>query len=235
MAQSAAGETEHLATGREGPAIIAHGGGNALDSARGFVAAGADFLEVDLWLHRGRLEARHERRVRFLPLLVERWYLRRVPHPHYGFAELLSAVAGSPAGIFLDLKNGGIEAVAALEQAVAATPAPPRLVASSQQWSTLRALSFHLPTIETFYSVDVSAKLDLFRAVADRDSRPRGISCRHTLLTEPVVRELASRGLLVVAWTVDDPHRARQLVDWGVHGITTHRVAEMRAEFVPRP
>ena len=36
MAQSAAGETEHLATGREGPAIIAHGGGNALDSARGF-------------------------------------------------------------------------------------------------------------------------------------------------------------------------------------------------------
>jgi len=88
---------------------------------------------------------------------------------------------------------------------------------------------------DTFYSVDVSAKLDLFRAVADRDSRPRGISCRHTLLTEPVVRELASRGLLVVAWTVDDPHRARQLVDWGVHGITTHRVAEMRAEFVPRP
>lgn len=109
--------------------------------------------------------------------------------------------------------------------------ARPRIVASSQQWATLRALSVHLPEVDTFYSVDVPAKLDLFRSVTDRDGRPAGVSCRHSLLTRALVRELIDRGLMVVAWTVDDPVRARELVEWGVHGITTHRVAEMRAEF----
>jgi len=104
---------EHLVPGRSGPAIIAHGGGNSVDRVRDYVAAGADYLEVDLWIHRGRFEARHERRVRMLPLLFEKWYLRRVPSAHYGLAELLEAAAGSSAGLFLDLKNGGAEAAGA--------------------------------------------------------------------------------------------------------------------------
>ena len=62
--------------------------------------------------------------------------------------------------------------------------------------------------------------------------RPRGVSCKHTLLDRRTVRSLHDRGLLVVAWTVDDLDRARDLVSWGVDGLTTHKVEEMRAEFV---
>jgi glycerophosphoryl diester phosphodiesterase len=230
MAQSASA-FEHFLPGRSGPAIIAHGGGNSLDRVRDYVAAGADYLEVDLWIHRGRFEARHERRVRMLPLLFEKWYLRRVPRPHYGLAELLEAAAGSSAGIFLDLKNGGAEAAGAISRVLAATVSAPRLVASSQQWRALRAIAEQLPEIDTFYSIDVRAKLDLFLSVSDRDVRPRGVSCRHSLLSAATVQKLRDRGLLIVAWTVDDTARARELVEWGVHGITTHRVAEMHKEF----
>lgn len=230
MAQSASAFA-HFLPGRSAPAIIAHGGGNSVDHVRDYVAAGADYLEVDLWIHRGRFEARHERRVRMLPLLFEKWYLRRVPSPHYGLVELLEAAAGSSAGIFLDLKNGGAEAAGAISRVIAATATTPRIVASSQQWKALRAVAAELPQVDTFYSIDVHAKLDLFLSVSDRDVRPRGVSCRHTLLTAPVVRRLRDRGLLVVAWTVDDTERARELVDWGVHGITTHRVAEMHETF----
>jgi glycerophosphoryl diester phosphodiesterase len=88
------------------------------------------------------------------------------------------------------------------------------------------------PEVDAFYSIDVQAKLNLFRSVVDRDARPRGVSCRHTLLSKPVIADLHKRGLLVVAWTVDDLERARELVSWGVDGLTTHRVAEMSAEFV---
>jgi glycerophosphoryl diester phosphodiesterase len=228
MAQSAPA-LQHLLPGRSGPAIIAHGGGNSLDRVRDYVAAGADYLEVDLWLHRGRFEARHERRVRLLPLLFEKWYLRRVPSPHYGLAELLEAAAGSSAGIFLDLKNGGASAAEALAAVIAGTEHQPRIIASSQQWKALRAIAERLPAVDTFYSIDVRAKLDLFLSVSDRDMRPRGVSCRHTLLTGPIVRQLIDRGLLVVAWTVDDIERARELAGWGVHGLTTHRVAGMHA------
>lgn len=223
-----------LVPGRDGPAIIAHGGGNDGVRVTGALAQHPDYLEVDLWLHRGRFEARHERRVFSLPILFEKWYLRRLPREAFGLQELVSAAAGSGAGIFLDFKDGHRATAEVLAAVIAAAGgAPPRFAASSQEWRTLRAVRDLVPGVTAFYSIDVPAKLDLFLAVMDRDVRPDGVSCRHTLLTAPIVAELHRRGLVVVAWTVDDLERARELVAWGVDGITTHRVAEMRAEFVP--
>ncbi|MGB4861124.1 MAG: glycerophosphodiester phosphodiesterase [Tepidiformaceae bacterium] len=221
-----------LTPGRDGPAIIAHGGGNNLATARKFLDAGADYLEVDLWLHKGRFEARHERRMRWLPLLFEKWYLSRPARGDYGLAQLLAECEERGAGVFLDLKNGGAASAALLRTTIATSGHSGRVVASSQQWRTLRAINEITPDVDSFYSIDVQAKLDLFRSVVDRDTRPRGVSCRHSLLSRRVVRELHDRGLLVVAWTVDEMDRARELVDWGVDGLTTHNVAEMRTEFV---
>lgn len=220
-----------LVPGRAGPAIIAHGGGNTLGEAREYAKAGADYLEVDLWLHNGRFEARHERRFAWLPFLYEKWYLRRLPRDRHGLEELLRESAGHGAGIFLDLKNGGPAAAALLRRILTASPHPDRIVASSQQWLMLRALRDMVPEVDAFYSIDVRAKLDLLLSVVDRDDHPRGVSCRHSLLSERTVRKLHDRGLQVVAWTVDDMERARELVSWGVDGLTTHRVAEMRGEF----
>lgn len=225
-------DLRELVPGRAGPAIIAHGGGNTVSSVHDYLAEGADFLEVDLWLRGGYFEARHERRVRWLPVLFEKWYLRRVPRGRYGLDELLSETVDHGAGIFLDLKNGGEQAAALLRRVLARGELPRRVVASSQQWRALRAIRETLPEVDAFYSIDVRAKLDLFLSVNDRDARPAGISCRHSLLTKSIVDRLHRRGLLVVAWTVDDIDRARELVAWGVDGLTTHKVREMREEFV---
>lgn len=221
-----------LAPGHSGPAIIAHGGGNTVALAHDFLHQGADFLEVDLWLRAGQFEARHERRMRWLPLLFEKWYLRRVPGARYGLDELLQETAEHDTGIFLDLKNGGVNAANLLRRVLGRTAHPRRVVASSQQWLALRSIRELLPEVEAFYSIDVRAKLDLFLSVTDRDTRPRGVSCRHSLLSERTIEQLHAKGLLVVAWTVDDVERARDLVRWGVDGLTTHRVREMRTEFV---
>lgn len=221
-----------LVAGRDGPAIIAHGGGNTAVRVHDYLHHGADYLEVDLWMHRGRFEARHERRLRWVPLLFEKWYLKRIPNPNFGLDELLAETAGHGAGIFLDLKNGGAQGAALLRRVLNATRHPERVVASSQQWRTLRAIREILPDVDAFYSIDVRAKLELFLSIVDRDTRPRGVSCRHSLLTRRTVEDLHARGLLVVAWTVDDMDRARELVSWGVDGLTTHNVAEMCREFV---
>ena len=108
------------------------------------------------------------------------------------------------------------------------------MAASAQQWRFLRALHTIAPEVETFYSIDVQAKLDLFLSVHERDRQPKGISCRHTLLPAEVVQRLHDRGLWVVAWTVDDVERAQTLADWGVDAITTHRVGQVR-EALLRP
>lgn len=228
-------EPQPFAQGASRPLIIAHGAGNSAPAARAALADGADLVEVDLWLHRGRFEARHERRIRFLPFLVEAWYLKRVPSRHFGLSDLLETMAGTRAGILLDLKDGDGAAAPALRDLVASVEHPPPLVASSQSWGVLRTLHTLMPTLELLYSIDVRAKLDLFLAVAERDPLPRGISCRHTLLTRPVVERLRSAGLAVVAWTVDDTERALELADWGVDGITTHRVAELRHALAAAP
>lgn len=225
--------TRELIPGRTGPAIIAHGGGNTVSTVHDYVADHADFLEVDLWLRGGYFEARHERRVRWLPVLFEKWYLRRAPRARYGLDELLNETVDHGVGIFLDLKNGGEQAAMLLRRILARSERPPRrVVASSQQWRTLRAIREILPEVDAFYSIDVRAKLDLFLSVTDRDARPAGVSCRHSLLSKAIIERLHQRGLLVVAWTVDDLERARELVAWGIDGLTTHKVREMHEEFV---
>jgi glycerophosphoryl diester phosphodiesterase len=214
------------------PAIIAHAAGNSRVALADAITAGADYVEVDLWYRSGRFEARHERRVRGLPVLFERWYLRLAPRRPIGIEELLDRTDGG-ARLFLDLKNGGPEAAELLARAVSAAGLE-RLVVSSQWWHILREVGRRIPAAVLLYSVDVEAKLQLALSVAERDSLAAGISCRESLLTPQGVARARELGLAVVAWTVDDPERAAELASWGVDGITTHRVSELRSLFDAR-
>lgn len=226
-AGQAAGALAELVPGKRGPAIVAHGAGNARALVAAATEAGADFLEVDLWLHEGRFEARHERAVYPIPVLFEKWYLRWAPRKPFGLAELLEAAAGR-VRVFLDMKSGGEQAARLIRRSIEAAGTAPPMAASAQQWRFLRELHAIVPEIDTFYSIDVKAKLDLFLSVHERDRQPKGVSCRHTLLSAEIVQRLHDRGLWVIAWTVDDVERAQVLAGWGVDAITTHRVAEVR-------
>jgi glycerophosphoryl diester phosphodiesterase len=217
-----------------GPALIAHGGGNSTAVVSTAIAAAADYVEVDLWVHNGRLEARHERRFFSpVPLLYEKWYLSRAPRSPFDLRNLFDATPPET-GIFLDLKNGGDGAGMLVEEAVAAAGNGRLVVASSQYWPMLRALNRRLPGVRLFYSIDVQAKLDLFLSVMERDPLPSGVSCNHTLLDAATVARIRERGLAVVAWTVDDVERAAALAAYGVDGITTHAVTAVRERLAQR-
>ena len=218
-----------MTPGHRRPAIVAHSAGNGRRSTRAALDAGADFLEVDLWVHRGRLEVRHERRAFFpIPLLFERWYLKLVPRRPFRLEAVLDAAAGQ-AGVYLDLKNSGEEAAPLVREALAAAHGAGPVLASSQSWPALRALREECPDIRVLYSVDVREKLDLLFQVLDRGDVPFGVSCRHTLLSRETVDRLTGQGLAVVAWTVNDAERARELASWGVAAITTDDVRGISA------
>ncbi|GAB4337674.1 MAG: hypothetical protein Kow0010_25860 [Dehalococcoidia bacterium] len=220
-------------TGR--PAVIAHAAGNAPATLRLALAGEVDFIEVDLWVHRGQLEARHERRLPFaLPILFDSWYLKLATRKAFGLSDLLREVSGR-CGVFLDLKNGGEEAARLVRQALDAARLPVRLSASSQSWGTLRELRRLCPEVAIFFSVDVRSKLELLRSVIGHDRSADGLSCRHTLLSRSLVAELRGQGLQVVAWTVDDPERAVELARWGVDGIATGAPAAIRAALEVAP
>ncbi|MGE5594737.1 MAG: glycerophosphodiester phosphodiesterase [Hyphomicrobiales bacterium] len=221
--------TTLLSPGQQGPALIAHKAGNTATNAIAAIEDVADYLEVDLWVNHGHFEARHEHRLfSRLPILFEGGRLSLAPRARFGLAELLAETKGR-IGIMLDLKNGGIDAARLVKQAIEkAGPNNHRLVASSQLWTLLRAMHDIVPGVDLFYSMGVRSQLDLFLSVAQRDARPRGVSCRDSLLNEHIVKQLHDQGLLVIAWTVDDVERAAELAAMGVDGITTHRVVEIR-------
>jgi hypothetical protein len=210
---------------RERPYIIGHQANSPIEIAN-FLASAADFVEVDLWVHKSRFESRHERALYPLPLLFEKWYLRRRP-PDFELVETLDEIRGR-AWLFLDLKNGGEGVVPLLRFTRRRFPELP-ISASSSDWGTLRSLADGVPGIDVFYSMEVPERLDLFLSVAERDRRPIGVSCRATLLTQGLVDQLHGLGVRVVAWTVDEVDRALRLANWGVDAITTHRPADLRA------
>ena len=224
--------TGGLAPGRSAPFVIAHAGGNNPWRVKDAIEAGADLVEVDLWARRGAFEARHERRFGPLPLLFEKWYLRRPDGP-FQLAELLTAT-GDHARLFIDLKNAGGEPVRLLKEALAAARPAVLPVASSQIWSLLRKLRTTLPQVPVFYSIDVRAQLDLFLRIMKHERPPDGVSCRHTLLDKATIQAMRERGITVVAWTVDDPERAVDLVEAGVQAITTHEIRAIRAALAGR-
>ena len=215
-----------LQPGLSPPAVIAHAV-NGAGQAASAIAAGADYVEVDLWVERGRLDARHERRLPFhVPLLYEKWYVRGLLRTPVTLEELVE-IARSGTGLFLDLKGRAAEAAPLVAGLAEACGGDAQIAASSQSWQALRPIARDVPSVQVFYSIDVAAKLDLFLSVADRDARPHGVSCRERLLTDAVLAELRRRRMAVVAWTVDDPTRAMQLANRGVVGITTERVSDV--------
>ncbi len=209
------------------PALIAHTGGNSLAQAQRAIADGADVVEIDLFLHRGGFEARHARSLYPLPVWVDGVRPGRPARRRFGLADLLATAAGR-AEVLLDLKSRSSRIPPLVRAAIDDAPDRNEVAASSQIWNALRRLAIPCPDVDMYYSIDVRAQLDLFLSVMDRDQLPAGVSCRHSHLTPALIRRLKERELVVVAWTVDDTERARELASWGVDAITTHKVVELR-------
>ena len=56
------------------------------------------------------------------------------------------------------------------------------------------------------------------------------VDVKHTLLKRAVIDKAHDAGLAVLAWTVNDPRRARELVEWGVDTVITDAVDRIAAE-----
>jgi glycerophosphoryl diester phosphodiesterase len=50
------------------------------------------------------------------------------------------------------------------------------------------------------------------------------------ILDQEFVGKVRQSGLLLYVWTVNDPARAKELISWGVDGITTDRAAWMKQQ-----
>ena len=129
------------------------------------------------------------------------------------------------AELFLDIKSAtplAADAVLALYHDNASMM--PRTLVSSRQWRLLDQLGAAGTEMEMFYSVGRRSTIDDLLRRARVAPRPAGTSIRQTLLSAEVVARLHDAGLRVFAWTVNNRHRAEELLEWGVDGLISDDV-----------
>jgi glycerophosphoryl diester phosphodiesterase len=207
--------------------LVAHRTPRSRAACELLAAAGAQIFEADVQVDdRDRVVVSH-----FLPwgqwgVQRDNWRLRW--HTSALHDPTLSDIVGLvPANcrISLDMKEKRDERRDRLVNAlIEALPDPARFVVCGGRPAHLDQL--RTAGFRTWRSAGTPAQLrELLGAGALADD---AVSVRHTLLTPEVIARLHRQVPAVVAWTVNDRRRARQLRRFGVDGVTTDRPAVLR-------
>lgn len=212
----------------DGPLAVAHRAGNDLRLLREAEAARVDLVEVDVWLHRGQVEVRHLRRFprSLLPLLVGQWRVERGWGKQLTLADVLAASAPATR-LMLDMKGVDIRLAPTLIEVMAALQPERQYAVVSRRWALLEAFRDHGHAFVIHAAGDERELRDVRRQLTWHDHH--AVAVNHLLLTAERVSELRASAPTLLAWTVNDQARMRQLVDWGVNGIISDRLDVLRA------
>jgi glycerophosphoryl diester phosphodiesterase len=198
---------------------VAHRAGNDLDRLLVALEGGADLVEADVHLHRGRLEIRHTKSLGPLPWLWDRWYLVRADVPCLQLRALAEAL---PPGrrLMLDLKGWhpwlGRRVAAAMDEAAPGMP----YVVCSRHWRMLDAFD-QLEHVDVVHSVRSRAELARLRARLAR-RRSWGVAVHRELLSRMDVEELLRSVDALLTWPVNTPEVLEEVVGQGV----THVISD---------
>jgi glycerophosphoryl diester phosphodiesterase len=195
---------------------------NTLPSIDAAIAAGADWVEVDVkltsddvpvllhdnHLHRiwGRLKA-----VRDVPLA-------KLPEGIPTLRSALDLIRGRGARLLIDL-IGVPEARASLDAVT--EPAEVAFTGAVEALAAIRARDQEAIFTMTWEGRELPGE-DVFDRV-----RPQYFNQDHGLLTTDTIKAMHARGLLVATYTVDNPDRMRWLADNGVDAITSNDIATL--------
>ena len=120
----------------DAPLLIAHRAGNDPAQLRAAEEIGADVIEADLHLRRGRLELRHLKTVGPLPIYWDRWALAP-PWRHFDRVEDLLAGADPETVLMLDLKGSDPAAARMLSAALHRAARRGPVIVSARAWPLL--------------------------------------------------------------------------------------------------
>ena len=206
---------------------VAHSAANYRALMRQAVAAGADLIEADVWPRWNHVVARHERGVVAIPLVFDKWYVRPEIRP-ITLQEIIDTV-GPAQGLYLDLKSDNRRHLSHIAEIIAQRGVTERTAITSPHWAALRYVESLAPAVSSYYTVIARRHLEPFWDHLDEHPEVNGTAMRHGLLNPALVEALHARGLRILAWTVDSPQRALELLSWGVDGIISNRLDLLRA------
>jgi glycerophosphoryl diester phosphodiesterase len=170
-------------------------------------------IELDVHVHRGRVEVRHEKVLWPTSRLWERWFL--LPRGASGVAieDVLDALGPEPP-LMLDLKCFTPWAARRIRAAAGETRS---LTVSTRSWWILRAFSDRPATV-LLRSCNAPWQLSLAKRLPGLSDRA-GIVVHQRLLDPAEVGDIRSLTSLLFTWAVRSVDRAKVLTDAGVTGL----------------
>lgn len=203
-----------------GPVLgVAHNAGNRPGPARAAARAGADVLEVDVVLVGDELRAG---RPLSMPLISQ--WLFRGP----GLDDVWRRNPEVPL-IELDLKDPAPSATQLVAAFLVERRGERPVLVASRSAAQLLELRRRVPDVRLLLSIGTAGELAQVRADPAVLAGVDGVTVSEALLDPETIAWLGADDRLLVAWTVNDRHRAADLVRAGVDAVTTDDLALLRA------
>jgi glycerophosphoryl diester phosphodiesterase len=197
---------------------VAHNAGNNPDTTAAALRHGADVIEIDVISARGRLVAGREHEWR--------WLAERV----FRGPTLAEAWDDAAAGIVkLDLQQNDRPLLDDLVTFLAPRSSSRQVMISTRDAAALLYLRPRLPGVTLLFSTAFPGAVSRLRSDPALIDAIGGISAFEGLVDPALVAWAHQRGLLVLAWTVNDGERLRVIVGMGVDGVTTANLAVLQA------
>jgi glycerophosphoryl diester phosphodiesterase len=209
--------------------LIAHRAGNETQHLRAAEQAGADIVEADLQLRRGRLELRHLNAVGDLPLYWDRWAIAPPWRRFDDVADLLDH-ARPETSLMLDLKGDEPAAARLLSETLDKHPRQAPVFVSARAWTLLGEIDPALA--RRIGSAARPRQLDGLIAHATTHAID-GASLHLKLLEPDRLQALQRLVPLVMTWPVNRRDEARRATALGVAGLISddlRLLAALRAE-----
>lgn len=213
------------------PLVIAHRGAsayeyeNSLAAFRAAVKLGADGIELDIHdTADGALVVQHDPLVDGRPIgalsasKVRRHRLKN-GEPLPTLDEALAAI-GRDCRVFVEVKTLAAAHDAALYRSLDSGPAPAHYHVHSFDHRIVRRLTEGRPALVGGV-LSTSYPINLFRQLEDAGASE--LWQEAPLIDAALTAGAHQRGFRVLAWTVDDPARARELASLGADGLCTNR------------
>jgi glycerophosphoryl diester phosphodiesterase len=212
------------------PLLIAHRAGNDPAQLRAAEAAGADVIEADLHLRRGRLELRHLKTHGLLPFYWDRWALAP-PWRRFDSLDDLLATARPETVLMLDLKGNDRAAARLVTRTLSSAAGRGDVFVSAREWPLLDeidpALSRRIASAATPRQLE---RLIAYGARASLD----GAVLHLRLLESTRLRALRECTSLLMSWPINHGHEADRATALGVSGLISDNLALLGALVVQR-
>lgn len=210
--------------------MVAHRAGNDLDALRRAEELGADLVEADVRLFRGRAVVRHLKTIGPIPLYWDRWTLgsplRRYPSP----AELIGQTSDETA-LMLDLKGSRQRLAQLVLDDVRPYLGTREITVCARWWRQLEP--FAEAPVRRIGSARRPREL---RALLRRfeELRLDGVSVHEGLVDEAMMADIRRVAELVLTWPANTPTRARELLALGVDGLISDHIDAIVPMVAPR-